>query len=188
MEIILIRHGRPINSANDVLNAAGFANWVKNYDHSVVSEKSVPCEISQNKYKGFHLISSDLPRAIHSCEIFSGHKPHQQCALFREMEVPRYKLPFTLKAWTWVYLNRFLWMLGKKGPFESYLEARIRAKKAAYALVEIANKQDKVVLFSHGYLILHMRKYLRRQGFTQLQKSNSYWGVSVFESAIEDKS
>tara|TARA_Y100000814_G_C12254448_1_gene376220 strand:+ start:582 stop:737 length:156 start_codon:yes stop_codon:yes gene_type:complete len=50
MEIILVRHGQPQKAGNTLLNAAGFANWVKNYNHSLVSEQSLPCKISQAKY------------------------------------------------------------------------------------------------------------------------------------------
>lgn len=182
MEIILIRHGRPRNSGNKSVNSAGFANWVKNYNHSLVSEDSAPNPDSQIKYGSYHLISSDLPRAIHSCIIFSGRSPDHKSKIFREMEIPRFKLPFNLNAWTWVYLNRALWMLGKKGSFESYLQAKARAQLASDELIKIAREHEKVILFSHGYLILHMRKYLRRKGLTQKQKSNGYWGISAFET------
>ncbi|MEM0912777.1 MAG: hypothetical protein AAGJ37_17510 [Pseudomonadota bacterium] len=99
----------------------------------------------------------------------------------REMDIPRFKLPFVLNAWTWVYLNRFLWMLGKRGAFESYKEARARSALAASELMNIAKNERDIIVFSHGYLILHMRKHLRDLGFKQLSSSNDYWGVSVFE-------
>ena len=181
MEIILVRHGRPLNAGNALLNAAGFANWVKNYNHSLVSEQSSPCKFSQAKYNDHYLVSSDLPRAVHSCSIFSGSQPHYQSKLFREMDIPRYKLPFTIRAWSWVYLNRALWMLGLKGRFESYVQARQRAQLAASELIAMAQQHGKVMVFSHGYLILHIRKHLCCYGLTQTQKSNSYWGISAFK-------
>ena len=78
MEIILVRHGRPQKAGNTLLNAAGFANWVKNYNQSLVSDQSLPCKLSQVKYNEHYLVSSDLPRAVHSCSIFSGSPPHYQ--------------------------------------------------------------------------------------------------------------
>jgi broad specificity phosphatase PhoE len=181
MEIILVRHGRPQKAVNTLLNAAGFANWVKNYNHSLVAEHSLPCHLSQAKYKNYYRVSSDLPRAVHSCLIFSGCQPHYQSKLFREMDIPRYKLPFTIRAWSWVYLNRGLWMLGKKGHFESYLNARRRAWQAASEILSLAQQHDKIIVFSHGYLILHIRKYLRQWGLIQTRKSNNYWGISAFK-------
>ena len=76
------------------------------------------------------------------------------------MEIPRYKLPLRLKAWTWVYLCRVLWMLGLKGSFESYKLAKLRAELAADKLIELAIQNNKVVLFGHGYMNLHIRKAL----------------------------
>lgn len=179
MEIVLIRHGRPENATNKVLNAAGFANWVKNYNHSKVSAFSQPCSNSQCEYDGYFTVSSDLPRAVDSCQIFSAKRPNFCSSLYREMAIPYYKLPFKLHAWTWVYLNRFLWMCGKKGKFESYTDAKRRAYKAAKELVYLAQTHDKIIVFSHGFLILHIRKELRDFGFTTVAKSNDYWGVSA---------
>lgn len=181
MKIILIRHGRPENAHSAKLNSAGFANWVKNYDHSLVAEDSHPNYQQLESYKQYYAVSSDLPRAIHSCKLVFQRQPDHQSALFREMEIPRYRLPFKLKAWHWVYVNRLLWMCGKRGPFESYCEAKQRAKQAAEQLIALANTHGNVVLFSHGFLNLHMRKHLRTNGFLQHSKASDYWGVSVFE-------
>lgn len=98
--------------------------------------------------------------------------------LYREMEIPRYKLPFRLRPMTWVYCFRALWMLGLSGPFESYPQAKKRAEQAAQALIALANRYGKVVLFGHGYMHLHIRRILVRQGWLLTCKSNDYWGVS----------
>lgn len=182
MKIVLVRHGRPASAENIVVDSVGFAKWVKAYDKSLVSSDSRPSQVLRDKFKGFYIVSSDLPRAIHSSSIALDLKPHHQSRLLREMEIPRYKLPFAFKAFTWVYINRLLWMLGKKGPFESYTEARARAKKAAHELVQTAKVEGKVIVFAHGYLNLHMRKYLRKAGFVQQSTSNGYWGISEFEA------
>ena len=181
MKIILVRHGKPHKSENDRLNSAGFAKWVKNYNHSRVAIDSRADACSLEEYNTFYVVSSDLPRAIHSCQIAYGRDPDFISESLREMDIPRFKLPFTLRAWTWVYLSRLLWMLGKKGNFETYSEAKLRAENAARKLEVLANKQQNIVVFSHGYLILHMRRFLKSFGWKQLNKSNKYWGVSVFE-------
>lgn len=182
MRIFLVRHGRPEKAGNEVCNSAGFANWVKNYNHSVVSNDSRPSYSIPTVFQGCYVVSSNLPRAIDSCKIFLGKAPDMQSSLYREMDIPRFKLPFALRAWTWVYLNRALWMLGKRGSFESYSDARLRAKIAAKELVNLAKKHEDIIVFAHGYLNLHMRKHLRQSGFKQITKSNSYWGVSAFET------
>jgi hypothetical protein len=102
--------------------------------------------------------------------------------LFREMEIPRYKFPFRLKAWTWVYLSRALWILGLKGSFESYKQAKVRAELAAIKLTELANEKGKVVVFGHGYMNLHIRKSLVKKGWQLNNKSNNFWGVTSLET------
>ena len=181
MEIILIRHGKPTLANNPILNAVDFTKWVRRYNFSDVSTNSRPENII-SEYKSNYIISSDLERAIHSAKIYTGRSPELISKLYREMEIPRYKLPFRLKAMTWVYLNRTFWILGLKGSFESYSEAKVRAELATDNLVELAQEQDKVVLFGHGYLNLHIRRSLIKKGWKLNSKSNGFWGISSLET------
>ena len=181
MQIVLVRHGKPEKSQNTRLGSAGFANWVRNYNHSMVAKTSRPNMVFTDSFDDYYVVSSDLPRAVHSCEIALNKSPDLTSALYREMDIPRFKLPFTLNAWTWVYVNRALWTVGKTGPFESYRQAKIRAKTAAQELITIAQKEGKVIVFAHGYLNLHMRKHFRNYGLKQICKSSQYWGVTTFE-------
>ena len=181
MEIILIRHGKPTSANNPELSASEYTKWIRRYNASDVSEQSRP----QNKLKlnsSNLIISSDLKRAIHSAEIYTGEPPDQTFELFREMEIPRYKFPFRLKAWTWVYLCRAFWMLGLKGPFESYKEAKSRAELGAEKLIELAQEKGSVVLFGHGYMNLHIRKFLINKGWELSNKSNDFWGETKLKN------
>jgi len=184
MKIILIRHGKPTSAINPKIKACEYAKWVKRYNASDVSPHSRPTSINTT-YKPFYTLSSDLKRAIHSTAIYSDKKPEKIDKLYREMEIPRYKLPFRLKAWHWVIVSRVLWMLGCKGSFESYKEAKQRADLAALQLINIAQQQNNIVLFGHGYMNLHIRKSLMRKGWLLKSKSNAYWGVTtlVMESS-----
>ncbi len=78
----------------------------------------------------------------------------------------------------WAYLCRVLWILGLNGSFESYRSAKCRAEVAAEQLVELTKEKDKIVLFGHGYMNLHIRKALIRKGWALNCKSNSFWGLS----------
>ncbi|WP_395342270.1 hypothetical protein PN836_000545 [Ningiella sp. W23] len=69
MEIVLVRHGKPASASNQKLNAAGFANWVRNYNHALVSDSSRPNTHLRERFDGFYVVSSDLPRAIDSAKI-----------------------------------------------------------------------------------------------------------------------
>jgi len=181
MEIILIRHGKPTSTENAIINASEYTKWIRKYNFSNVADSSRPKTIN-NQYKSIYTLSSDLTRAIHSANIYVGKHPEEIDKLYREMEIPRYKFPFQLKAWNWVYLSRFLWMLGFKGTFESFKQAKLRAEIAATQLIEIAKVQDKVILFGHGYMNLYIRKSLIRRGWVLNSKSNSYWGVTSLET------
>ncbi|OUR63727.1 hypothetical protein A9Q74_00055 [Colwellia sp. 39_35_sub15_T18] len=181
MEIILIRHGKPTSANNPVLNAVDFTKWVRRYNFSDVAKNSRP-ESILDEYKSHYVVSSDLERAIHSAYIYTGQSPELTSKLYREMEIPRYRFPFRLKAMTWVYINRVFWMLGLKGSFESYRQARIRAELAADNLVELAQEKDKIVLFGHGYLNLHIRRVLIQKGWKLNFKNNGFWGISSLES------
>lgn len=180
MEIILIRHGKPTyadSAENIALNASEYTNWIRRYNFSDVSENSRPESINI-ELESFYLISSHFNRAIHSAEIYTGRKPDKVSPIFKEMDIPRYKLPFKLKAMTWVYLCRVLWMLGLNGSFESYRSAKVRAEVASEQLIELAREKGQVVLFGHGYMNLHIRRALIRKGWSLRSKSNSFWGIS----------
>jgi len=181
MEIILIRHGKPTSADNPVLIAAEYTQWIRRYNASDVSENSRP-ENKYDEHGSSFIISSDLKRAIHSTKIYTDKLPEATFRLFREMEIPRYKFPFRLKAWTWVYLCRAFWMLGLKGSFESYKEAKTRSELAAKKLTELAQEKGKIALFGHGYMNLHIRKVLVKNGWILKNKSNEFWGVTSLES------
>lgn len=186
MEIILIRHGKPTSANNLVLNASEYTQWIRRYNFSDVSKKSHP-DIINKEINSYYLVSSHLKRAIHSTEIYTGRSPDLISSLYKEMEIPRYKLPFKFKAMTWVFLCRVLWMMGLTGPFESYRVAKKRSKLAAEQLIALAQEQGKVVLFGHGYMNLHIRRVLTKQGWLIKCKSNDFWGVSILKPSTGNK-
>jgi len=179
MEITLIRHGKPTSASNPIVNARGYIHWIKQYKHSDVAKNSRP-ETVNDSYKSCMVVSSDLTRAIHSANIYLDKPPEIIDKLYREMEIPRYKLPFTLKAWNWLYLSRILWIIGYKGPFESFKQAKERADLATNKLIDIAQSQKdkKLVLFGHGFMNRYIRKSLMQKGWQLHTKSNAYWGVT----------
>lgn len=181
MEIILVRHGKPESATNPRLTALGYTHWVRRYNRSKVAADSFPCHTLSQRVDAHYLVASDLPRAIDSVQICLKRQPTMVDADFREMEIPRYRLPFKLKAWTWVYLSRGLWMLGLKGSFESFQAAKLRAERGCEKLIALAEVHDKVVLFGHGYMNLYLRKALIARGWQVKVKSNQYWGVSHLE-------
>ena len=174
MEIILIRHGKPESATNPLVTSGGYANWVRRYNQSSVACDSRPPSQLRDRLNNHYIVSSDLRRAVESAEICSGQTPKEKHPILREMDIPRYRMPFKFRAWTWLYLSRFLWTLGVKGTFESYKEARLRSKTACQKLIQLACKHDKIVVFGHGYMNLHIRKELISNGWSMSEKSNKY--------------
>lgn len=41
-EVVLIRHGKPLSAHNDKVNSAQYAQWVRNYDKSILDPTSHP--------------------------------------------------------------------------------------------------------------------------------------------------
>lgn len=178
MEIVLVRHGKPTGTVYPKVNAKGFAEWVKEYDRSGIIETSKPDKEIALKYAEHYMISSDLTRAIKSAEICFNKKPEQTLNILKEIEIPKYKLPFILKVSTWLILNRVLWTLRINGCSESYSEATKRSKTASQLLANFTNTQGKTIVFGHGYMIYFIRKNLVKSGWSITEKSNRYWGVT----------
>ena len=182
MEIVLIRHGRPVAATNPKLDISQYINWIEEYRISPVDSDSHP-SYSNEQYNEHFILSSDLARAIHSCQILMTREPDLVSPIFREMDIPHYNLGIKLKAWTWVYLSRLLWFCGVKGNFESFTQGKKRAKLAAKTLIQTAEQHHKVLLFGHGVTIYFIRKVLAKKGWVVEQKSQDYWGVSKLTKA-----
>ena len=102
MEIILIRHGKPTSANNPIINACEYTQWIRQYNFSDVAINSRPETINE-QFKSIYTLSSDLKRAIHSANIYVDKYPAEINKIYREMEIPRYKLPFNLKDWNGEY-------------------------------------------------------------------------------------
>ena len=177
MEIILIRHGKPSAAINPKLSASGFANWVLDYDESDVSCESLPPDTLAKSIKDHFIIASHLARSIDSVKKCLNAEPDLIHRKFREMEIPSYKLPFRLKAYTWLVVNRIAWFIGIKSEVESFKEAKIRAKHSAKELIDLAIEHNKVVVFGHGLMNKYIAKELEQFGWDRASEGKSYWST-----------
>ncbi|RDV25553.1 phosphoglycerate mutase family protein [Alteromonas aestuariivivens] len=181
-EILLIRHGRPKSATNEKVNATGFAHWVRDYNRAQLHPKSKAghrLDLSE-----YYIMSSDLKRAQLSASQYSDQPIHEISALLREMDIPRYRLPFRLRAWTWVVINRAIWFAGVRGPFESFSAAKVRANYAANLLEARAETHRKVVVFGHGLSNRYIRRNLERRGWKVLSKDHGYWGLNRLQLPV----
>ncbi|QJR81287.1 phosphoglycerate mutase family protein [Alteromonas pelagimontana] len=175
-EIILIRHGKPASAVNDKMDAAGFAKWVRHYNRAGIHHNSRAQ--TTRELEAFYIMSSDLKRARLSAELYTPHAVRETSALLREMDIPRYKLKGRFKAWSWVYLNRAVWLAGKHGPFESFKEAKARVNEAVTLLEQRVALHGRVAVFGHGMTNRYLRIYLQQKGWQLVEKDNRFWGVN----------
>ncbi|VBB05684.1 Hypothetical protein LUCI_0895, partial [Lucifera butyrica] len=107
--------------------------------------------------------SSDLPRALKTAQkIYSGQVVETKA--LRELVIcpptdRNIKLPVPL----WLILGRMAWMLSHKSQIESKL---LFEKRVKYILEELILKEDRnVLLVSHGFIMMFLRKELIKRGF-----------------------
>jgi broad specificity phosphatase PhoE len=189
MEIVLVRHGKPEaaeqGEKSGKISAKNYTSWIRDYNNSGVALSSRPSFESLERYEQYYCLSSNLKRAIQSAEIFTGNKPEQQWPILKEMEIPRYKLPFKLKPYTWLILSRALWLMGvKKGissRVETFKQAKLRAEVAANQLIKLAEEQKHIIVFAHGMTNRYMKKELVKKGWFLTRKDSLFWGETCFK-------
>jgi broad specificity phosphatase PhoE len=184
MEIVLVRHGKPEGSVNPVVTAAGFAQWIRQYNRSSIRPDSLPPGRLAGAFDEYFVVSSDLPRSRHSAELCAGRTPDLSLTVLREMEIPRFRLPVRMRAAAWIYVSRTIWMLGGRGPFESFREAKVRARRAARRLDRLSLTHDRIVVFGHSF----MNRYLGRQLLALGWRGDRpgwapHWGAARYEKA-----
>jgi broad specificity phosphatase PhoE len=189
MEIVLVRHGKPIAAVQGEksgrVSSGKYAAWVRAYNNSTLTPSSRPPKGRLACYSQHYSLSSNVKRAIESTEVFTGNKPQQQWEKLKEMDIPRYKLPFKLKPYTWLIISRVLWMLGLRkwssSRIETFQEAKLRAKDVAHQLIYLAEEKNKLIVFAHGMTNRYVKKELIHNGWLLMSKSSSFWGETCFQ-------
>ena len=180
MEIILIRHGKPVSAINKKLSANGFSQWINDYNQSMVSQESRPSAKLKCKVKEHYVVSSDLPRAIHSAKLCSGKTPDLVLDKLKEMDVPQLKIPLKIDAYTWILLNGLLWLIGIHGQVESYRQGNLRAKKVAETLSSLASSKENIAVFGHVITNTLIAKELILRGWRAKFSGKSFWSTLEF--------
>lgn len=183
IQIMLIRHGEPAMNKKGWRNRSEAIRYTEMYDSvGVYAFEKKPACLRNDDIPMVY--TSMLPRAINTAErTFDGELSMTSMNLFNEferkiIEFPNIKLPMKF----WSVTTRAVWMMGfnDKG-IESFKEAKNRAGKAAIFLDSAANVEGKVLLFAHGFLNKYVRKYLKKQGYYQINfDGQKYLGVYYF--------
>tara|TARA_R110001583_G_scaffold112950_1_gene263261 strand:- start:88 stop:660 length:573 start_codon:yes stop_codon:yes gene_type:complete len=190
MELILVRHGKPITESKGILDAKGFSNCLKKYECSEIDPKSFPCNALLVLIENSYIVSSELPRALHSANIAirnnatADKKSIQRFSSLNEMQLPNVNLPFKLAISMWLTINRLLWFVGFSRNVESYRCAKQRADQMAKELISLCEQHKSVVVFGHGLMNCYIKKSLIKRGWKTTIKLNGagYWSFTKLTS------
>ena len=183
MEIVLIRHGKPLIDTSGNVSPSEFGKWVSHYDMAGIDKNHKPTESAIEKASACSFtVCSHLPRSIESAILLNNEKPELVSPLFRECEMPysnwQYpKLPKTV----WPLLFRLLQISGYSANAESYKEMKKRSNDCAIQLTDFAKDYGGVIFVGHGVLIWLIHKHLVNMGWLGPKKSpKNHWEFAEY--------
>lgn len=184
--IVLARHGEPALSRRVKLNAAGYRDWWARYEEGGLLEGQTPPDLLKRIARDAHVIlASTRRRSIETARAVAGDKSVVQDAQFIEAPLPPPNLPswLTFSPRTWGVIARFWWWaFNHHEGQETRDEARVRARRAAQGLIEMAGDGRDVLLLAHGYFNHMISLELKRLGWRCVKDQGfRYWSVRRFE-------
>ena len=187
MEVILIRHGKPIIPPLKKLSPLMFNKWVRLYNASGLCSTSLPTEEALKIASRCNVIvCSELPRSIESAKALDEGKIILKSSVFNEADLPisSWRFPrFSPKVWA-VYF-RVLWFFGYSRNSESYKEAKIRAAEAVNILKELAEINESVLFVGHGVYNRIVANELKSTGWVGPKSPGSkHWCHGVYKYKI----
>lgn len=161
-QITLYRHGKVSFDNWKWSGSRHFRQLVQQYDTQPLSERVNP---NNKSIEGAFVVSSTLRRSKESAlELFG--RIDLSSDLFREAELPNIwpNLPPS-PAVVWFAAARCFWRLGYACGCETYSEFCDRAELATQNLIDLSEKQGKVVLVGHAFVNQFIGKNLIKAGF-----------------------
>jgi broad specificity phosphatase PhoE len=180
VEIILMRHGRPILTRTGRIAPIDMQGWIEQYDLSVVQADGIPTASQTLADSAACIAASTAPRALSSLRAL-GHTPVVTDAIFCEAQLPfaLWRFP-RLPPAVWAALFRLLWFCGYTRGAASLQATQARAKQAAGKLAVLA-EAGPVVLMGHGIMNRLIARELVALGWSRPAKHGSkYWSAGVY--------
>ena len=183
MEITIIRHGKSLNNTKARMSASGFGQWIDSYNHSGIDTRYAPSSHALAQAGTCAtVVCSHLCRSIESARALGVLSIDVQDALFRECDMPytHWKYP-KLSVSGWSLLFRVLQMFGYSSNAESLKEAKLRAKRCALQLGQLANENGSVLFVGHGFLNWLIVRQLLRQGWVGPRHAGrEHWSYGIY--------
>ena len=188
MEIILLRHGKPIIPSLHKIKAFSFLQWIESYNDSGLCPTSKPSpKLLTLANKTNAVICSQLPRSLQSAEALNINDITLSHSWFNEAGLPSANWrTFKLSPTTWVVIFRILWLFGYSNNSESYKEAKIRAQNSAQKLIELAKEHKSVLFVGHGIYNKLLANELKSLGWSGPGNPGSkHWSFGVYNKPIK---
>ena len=185
MEIILLRHGKPIMPSLEKIKAFSFRQWVETYDSSELCLSSKPNKTTTTRAKKCgSVVCSDLMRSIQSAEALNIKNITLSESQFNEAGLPSANWGILkLSPKTWAVIFRTLWLFGYSNNSESYKEAKIRASDSANKLIDLAKEHGSVLFVGHGIYNRLLAKKLKSLGWSgPSNPGTKHWSFGVYKN------
>ena len=180
MEIILVRHGRPLSGGHSPAAGRGFRGWVAGLEQAPLDPTLLPpAALTALAISAGCIMTSPLRRSAESAVLLAPGRTVLSEPLFVEAGMPVPPSNGQDRPRHWTALGRIAWMLGWSQGRESWPAARQRAKLAAARLAELAQENGSVLLVGHGLLNLLIQRALRRTGWSGGGWRADYWSYVI---------
>ncbi len=187
MKIVLLRHGESLVPKSEPIKAIQLDAWIILFNLSGIKSDAVPPAIANQIASSCQVIvCSDYPRSIDSVDAL-GVKSEQTCdAMFREMGLSSFSLPFLkLKPKIWILMFRTFWLFGLGSTGESKKEGVARANLSASKLETLAEENGSVLLVGHYFVNRFIGKRLLANHWVGPKNlARIHWGFTVYEKVL----
>jgi broad specificity phosphatase PhoE len=189
-EITLVRHGASSHPlATHLITAAEFRTWIVDYNRAGIAADSLPPpELMAVTCDMPCVVCSDMPRAIASARLLSPGREPCALPLLREAGRPiGGDWPVKLSLDMWDRISVFLWTMGLIASDESIGAARLRAQKAAFELVQLAEEFSRVLCVGHGMFNELIGQVLLDLGWNGPPRVGSrHWAATTYRKRALD--
>lgn len=184
LRIVLVRHGQPAIALAPSTGHRGFQTYIGDYEAAGLDPASLPPpELAELRHELTAVFASDRPRAQQSARALGEGVEPMLDPLFAEAPLASPPLPLLKMSvpW-WAVISRILWHLGFAPGIEDARSAKLRAEKAADALIAKARETGTLALVAHGYFNWMIGRVLARKGFAKRGSHRArYWNTVIYE-------